>query len=333
MSSSSEEQIFETPDQPLEEEKQEEEELGGENVIVEKLDISKAKHRFKGASLSSDEPRRLGDRLQRLVEEANELQSLLKGQDDLELLDKIYSQLRSQRREVPFAQIEQFVGEFTRVVSIQEDKRVLKDIPEKSVESSNLSSLESKLANLETTLGLSSLAHIDNDSFPFASLLLASSSSILTALARLESHILLLSDPKALSSLKDRIKNLSSDLEKLIDLRKRYSFETSLTFQQDTETEKTLSSINASLKKVEPVAEVLPHVVTRLRALKPLHAEFAECVRTVRYLSDSQNKMEDKIKAMQGDMQSLMESMKVNEERVLKGLKAIEERVSCIQGK
>ncbi|CAO3660970.1 unnamed protein product [Rhizopus stolonifer] len=206
---------------------------------------------------------------------------------------------------------------------------------------SKLSDIDDRIAKIEKLIGSSS-GHTVED-LP-ASL---SSSSLINSLSKLEQQIVLLAQPRQLEVVARRVKVLNSDLDRLNELkagRKDLSlgFNLSSTLNNSTnasgndnkdnsnDTEAKINQLFATLEKVDPLLNLTPALLTRLKALQNLHADAATFGQSIKVISEEQTRMTDELKSLTDTCEQLNSSLKLNEEAIDGNIKIIDTRMTDI---
>ncbi|KAG1464555.1 hypothetical protein G6F56_005060 [Rhizopus delemar] len=206
---------------------------------------------------------------------------------------------------------------------------------------SKLSDIDDRIAKIEKLIGSSS-GHTVED-LP-ASL---SSSSLINSLSKLEQQIVLLAQPRQLEMVARRVKVLNSDLDRLNELkagRKDLSlgFNLSSTLNNPTnasghdnkdnsnDTETKINQLFATLEKVDPLLNLTPALLTRLKALQNLHADAATFGQSIKVISEEQTRMTDELKSLTDTCEQLNASLKLNEEAIDGNIKIIDTRMTDI---
>ncbi|KAG1465750.1 hypothetical protein G6F46_000551 [Rhizopus delemar] len=206
---------------------------------------------------------------------------------------------------------------------------------------SKLSDIDERIARIEKLIGSSAGQTVED--LP-ASL---SSSSLINSLSKLEQQIVLLAQPRQLEMVARRVKVLNSDLDRLNELKAgRKDISNTLGFSlsstlnnpanapgndnkdDSNDTEAKINQLFATLEKVDPLLNLTPALLTRLKALQTLHAEAATFGQSVKVISEEQTRMTDELKSLTDTCAQLNESLKVNEEAVDTNIKIIDTRMT-----
>ncbi|KAI8819908.1 Dynamitin-domain-containing protein [Fimicolochytrium jonesii] len=231
-------------------------------------------------------------------------------------------------------------------------------------ELAKVTELESRLASLERLIGTHFLDGLEGDNAAVTSLL-HQTGSLIGALHRLDNHLAVLTQPRQLDLVANRVKVITADMEKLADLKKKQQLEasvlqsmfshnahTSLTgsssylpttsgaaahtssadddlhmSKTQTETERRINHLFNLLNKLDPVAGLLPHLVARLRGLKALHNEAAVFSDSLKMLQGEQARVAEGYKNMDEAIERLQESLSANETAVEKNVEALQGRL------
>ncbi|KAI9089613.1 Dynamitin-domain-containing protein [Phlyctochytrium arcticum] len=207
----------------------------------------------------------------------------------------------------------------------------------------NLSELESRLASLERLIGTHFLQGLDG-SHESVSSLLEDNGSLIGVLEKLDNQLALLTQPRQVDLISRRVKSLTSDMERLAELRKKQQLDASFGISNEnllrssnssmqdvgvfqTESERRISALYNIMEKVDPVAGVIPHLVSRLRGLKHLHSEAAVFSESLKMLVQEQERMDDGLGLVRESMDQLNQSVKANESAVERNVEALQIRL------
>ncbi|KAI8852859.1 Dynamitin-domain-containing protein [Chytridium lagenaria] len=177
-----------------------------------------------------------------------------------------------------------------------------------------ISDIEKRLTNVERLLGVHLLQGIESGDDPLKSILLTSGNNV-----------------------SRRVKTVTSEMERLIELRKKQQQEhqnarflaagsaASAVSDLDmhatqTETERKVDYLFTSLDKLDPV-------------IGGLHTEASVFADSLKLVDGEQKKVADTAKTMDEALKGLVESVKENSDRAQKNFEALQERVSAIVGK
>lgn len=142
-------------------------------------------------------------------------------------------------------------------------------------------------------------------------------------MSKLEQQVTVLAQPRQLEMVARRVKVLNSDLDRLNELKSgRKDTSNTLGFginaamnanqsnnlnnnpdhpnvdgiSNDTETK--VNHLFATLEKVDPLLNLTPALLTRLKALQGLHTEAASFGKSVKVISEEQTRMTDELKSL-----------------------------------
>jgi hypothetical protein len=138
----------------------------------------------------------------------------------------------------------------------------------------------------------------------------------------LEQQVVVLAQPRQLEMVARRVKVLNSDLDRLNELKSgRKDTSSSLGFGLSssnnnqtnatasaadnanadgvsTDSEAKINQLFATLEKVDPLLNLTPALLTRLKALQGLHTEAASFGQSVKVISEEQTRMTDELKSL-----------------------------------
>ncbi|KAI8066714.1 hypothetical protein BC940DRAFT_239921, partial [Gongronella butleri] len=183
--------------------------------------------------------------------------------------------------------------------------------------------VDERISRLEKLIGTS--AGQDLDALP-ANL---ASTSFVHSLSKLEQQISLLAQPRHLDTISRRIKVLVPELERLHELktggRKDHAFGLAGLATASTasagagagsgsasgagsskddhgnlsnDIEDKVNKLFSTMEKVDPLLNLTPALLTRLKALQGLHSEAAIFSRTLKVISEEQTRMDDELKSL-----------------------------------
>ncbi|KAI7871513.1 hypothetical protein BDF14DRAFT_1719056 [Spinellus fusiger] len=154
-----------------------------------------------------------------------------------------------------------------------------------------------------------------------------SAACLISAMSKLEQQITILAQPRQLEMVARRIKVLNSELDRLNELKSgRKENTTSLGFGLGTpgilpsglqttaaalegqpkegpvglsnEAEEKVNHLFATMEKIDPLLNLTPALLTRLKALQGLHTEASTFGRSVKMISEEQNQMKQELKSL-----------------------------------
>ncbi|CAO3589760.1 unnamed protein product [Absidia cylindrospora] len=219
--------------------------------------------------------------------------------------------------------------------------------------------IDDRIAKIEKLVGTSSGQGFD--SIPSN----LTATSLINSLSKLEQQITLLAQPRHLDTVSRRIKVLNSELERLHELktgggsggRKEHGYGSLSGFSSSAgglhsssntdlgsgnnrdeqggsngglsnDTEEKVSHLFATIEKVDPLLNLTPALLTRLKALQGLHTEAATFGQSVKVISDEQTRMTEEIKSLDTTCELLTKSLKSNEDLVNKNVDVIDTRMT-----
>ncbi|ORX61899.1 hypothetical protein DM01DRAFT_1315161 [Hesseltinella vesiculosa] len=212
----------------------------------------------------------------------------------------------------------------------------------------NTADIDERIARLEKLVGTS--AGQDFESLPGN----IASMSFIHSLSKLEQQMSLLAQPRHLDTISRRIKVLIPELERLHELktgnRKDHAFglaglsttTTTTTILANTvngdrkdeqpnisnDMEEKINKLFTTMEKVDPLLNLTPALLTRLKALQGLHSEAAIFSRTLKVISEEQTRMADELKNLDVTSQTLTSSFEENRELLEKNVTVIDTRIS-----
>ncbi|KAJ3287472.1 hypothetical protein HK104_008562 [Borealophlyctis nickersoniae] len=221
----------------------------------------------------------------------------------------------------------------------------------KQTQLSKITDLESRLTSLERLLGTSHLQSLDSEDA--ASSILQTSGSLIGALERLDHHLALLTQPRTLDAVSRRVKSLTTELDRLADLRKKQQFDSSLSgdllrptgasgagatgtdldlhiSSHQSETDRKITRLFFALERLDPIAGVIPHLLARLQGLRSLHAEAAVFSESLKMLVREQERVGESGKVVEDALKTLEASVRENEVAVQKNVQGLEERMKAL---
>ncbi|KAI8064824.1 uncharacterized protein B0P05DRAFT_476252, partial [Gilbertella persicaria] len=180
---------------------------------------------------------------------------------------------------------------------------------------SKLSDIDERIAKIEKLVGTSSGQALDELPPNLAS------ASLINSLAKLEQQVAVLAQPRQLEMVARRVKGLISDLDRLNELRSGrkdtaaalgFGLSNALNGQNNAnansdnankdgnsaDTEAKINKLFTTLEKVDPLLNLTPVLLTRLKALQTLHSEAASFGQSVKVISEEQTRMTDELKSL-----------------------------------
>lgn len=153
---------------------------------------------------------------------------------------------------------------------------------------------------------------------------------LLPMLTRLNSKLMLLTQPRHIDSISRRLKLLLSDLERVstAQAQKRHSQQPgSTTIIPGSATQDALLPL---LSRLAPSLPHIPHILTRLRTLSALHASAGEFQGTMAAFEEEQRKTRDALEALKSAVGDVEASLEANKETVAGNVQGLEDRVDRV---
>ncbi|CAG8440549.1 3459_t:CDS:10 [Ambispora gerdemannii] len=181
------------------------------------------------------------------------------------------------------------------------------------------SELDDRISALEKLVGTSHGQNFDDLSLNITN------TNLIAAVEKLEQHMQLLVQPRHLESITRKVKTLTSELEKVNDLKNK---ELSNGGVIPFETGEKINHLFNLLDKIDPLISIAPALVNRLKALQQLHNEAAVFNDTIKMLAGEQGKIGDELKSLNDVAGKLEKSLKENDDAIQSNIKVVDERVS-----
>ncbi|KAL0080124.1 hypothetical protein J3Q64DRAFT_1810248 [Phycomyces blakesleeanus] len=185
---------------------------------------------------------------------------------------------------------------------------------------SQVSEIDERIAKIEKLVGTS--AGQGPEDMPSG----LASTTLINSMAKLEQQITILAQPRQLEMVARRIKVLNSELDRLNELKSgRKENTSSLNFSLhptsttagvqsattsaegqnkeaagglSNEAEEKVNHLFATMEKIDPLLNLTPALLTRLKALQGLHTEASTFGRSVKVISDEQSQMTQELKSL-----------------------------------
>ncbi|KAJ3019904.1 hypothetical protein HKX48_001628 [Thoreauomyces humboldtii] len=221
----------------------------------------------------------------------------------------------------------------------------------KLTELAKITQVEARLASLERLIGTHFLQGLEGGNASVTALL-QENGSLIGALQRLDNHLSLLTQPRQLDVVAKRVRSLTADMERLADLRKKQQIENSITVSMEnlsrgstsvmqdvemhrtqTETERRVNHLYSLMEKLDPVAGLVPHLVSRLMGLRSLHTEAAVFAESLTMLVQEQSRVSEGFKGIDETVEHLENSFKANELAVEQNVAALQGRMEALAGR
>ncbi|KAI8359181.1 Dynamitin-domain-containing protein [Blakeslea trispora] len=208
---------------------------------------------------------------------------------------------------------------------------------------SKLSDVDERIARIEKLVGSSSGQALDEMPSTLAS------ASLINSLARMEQQVAVLAQPRQLEMVARRVKGLISDLDRLNELRSGrketaavmgFGMSNNLNGQNangntdsnkegnSADVEAKVNKLFTTLEKVDPLLNLTPVLLTRLKALQSLHSEAASFGQSVKVISEEQTRMTDELKSLNSTCELLSKSLQENDESISGNIKVIDDRMT-----
>ncbi|KAK4520403.1 retrograde regulation protein 2 [Mucor velutinosus] len=206
---------------------------------------------------------------------------------------------------------------------------------------SKLSDIDERIAKIEKLVGSNAGQALDELPQNLAS------TSLVNSLSKLEQQVLVLAQPRQLEMVARRVKVLNSDLDRLNELKSSRKDTSSLGFglssainpqntpsaneaanKDSNDNEAKINKLFATLEKVDPLLNLTPALLTRLKALQTLHTEAASFGKSVKVISEEQTRMTDELKSLTTTCDLLNQSLKENDESINNNIKVIDDRMT-----
>ncbi|KAH8554322.1 Dynamitin-domain-containing protein [Umbelopsis sp. PMI_123] len=196
-----------------------------------------------------------------------------------------------------------------------------------------IADIDSRIAKLEQLIGYSSGDNVE--SLPNN----LSSTSIVALMSKLEKQMTVLTQPRHLDMISRRVKLVNSELDKLNEL-KHGKGEASNTGNygssqknsegnsvSDTMDDKINTLFNL-MNKVEPMINITPAVLTRLKALQGLHTESATFSESIKMISEEQSKITNELENLGAINNQLQKTFQENEANIQANMKIMDDRMT-----
>ncbi|KAM3578938.1 hypothetical protein VKS41_008477 [Umbelopsis sp. WA50703] len=195
-----------------------------------------------------------------------------------------------------------------------------------------IADIDSRIAKLEQLVGFSSGDNVDSlpNNMP--------SSSIVALVSRLEKQIAVLSQPRHLDMISRRVKLVNSELEKLNELKsgKRGDSNSNMAYGTDQANtgvvsdnmEEKINSLFNIMNKVEPLINLTPALLARLKALQGLHTEAATFSKSIKMVSEEQGKITEDLQNLGGASRQLTKTFEENEANIQSNIKVMDDRIT-----
>ncbi|KAI8898445.1 Dynamitin-domain-containing protein, partial [Globomyces pollinis-pini] len=191
--------------------------------------------------------------------------------------------------------------------------------------------LEARITNLERIVGLHALDPIDSVlSKEDGQSLFSTSGTLIGSLERIDHHLVLLTQPEVLAESLKRVKEATASLETLIDLRRKQKIEASISNQsQSTVTlEKQINYLYEKMTRLEPIGNMIPNILLRLKALQSLHTEVAQTVEKLQILTEDQEKLKKVTSNNSQGLSLLQKTLAKDQSQITDNIAALDTRIN-----
>ncbi|KAG9290543.1 hypothetical protein G9A89_020913 [Geosiphon pyriformis] len=179
--------------------------------------------------------------------------------------------------------------------------------------------LDERIAALEKLVGTSHGQNFEDFSLSITN------TNLITAVEKLEQHMELLTQPRHLEAVSRKVKTLTTELEKVNDLKNK---ELSNGGVIPFETEEKINYLFNLLDKVDPLMSVAPALVNRLKSLQQLHSEAAVFSDTIKMLAGEQGKIGDELRSLNDVAGKLEKSFEINDAAINRNVEVVDQRVT-----
>ena len=152
---------------------------------------------------------------------------------------------------------------------------------------------------------------------------------LLPMITRLNSQLMILTQPRHIDSISRRLKLLLSDLERVsaAQTQKRQPQPGGTMTIASTATQDALLPL---LSRLAPSLPHIPHILTRLRTLSALHASAGEFQGTMTALEEEQRKTREALEALKSAVGGVEASLEANRGTVARNVEGLEDRVDRV---
>lgn len=189
--------------------------------------------------------------------------------------------------------------------------------------------LESRLSELESTLGLQQALLNDSNPPP---------RPILSTLSRLEHQLSLLSQPRHLDAISRRVKVLVTEMDRVHETRRRLteapptSDSSSTPALTQAEVTKLQQLFDVSTR-LEPLLPLVPSVLSRLQTLAELHASAAHFDGVLGELEDGREGRKEREEELEGLLKRMEVNMDETRGKVERNLESLQRRIEELVGR
>ena len=152
---------------------------------------------------------------------------------------------------------------------------------------------------------------------------------LVSTLARLESQIQLLTQPRHLDTIVHRAKMASAELDRVAENRKRVANHDEVS----SETLAQIESLSALQSRIEPLVPLAPALLARLQALAPLHASAASFSAQVSDVEQAQHTQRTRMTELREMLENAEASLAQNVQVTQSNLASLQARLAAIEAR
>lgn len=152
---------------------------------------------------------------------------------------------------------------------------------------------------------------------------------LVSTLARLESQIQLLTQPRHLDTIVHRAKMASAELDRVAENRKRIANHDEVS----SETLAQIESLSALQSRIEPLVPLAPALLARLQALAPLHASAASIAAQVSDVEQAQHTQRTRMTELREMLEHAEASLAQNVQVTQSNLASLQARLAAIEAR
>ncbi|WFD46299.1 hypothetical protein GLX27_000933 [Malassezia furfur] len=152
---------------------------------------------------------------------------------------------------------------------------------------------------------------------------------LVSTLARLESQIQLLTQPRHLDTIVHRAKMASAELDRVAENRKRIANHDEVS----SETLSQIKSLSALQSRIEPLVPLAPALLARLQALAPLHASAASFAAQVSDVEQAQHTQRTRMTELREMLEQAEASLAQNVQVTQSNLASLQARLAAVEAR
>lgn len=152
---------------------------------------------------------------------------------------------------------------------------------------------------------------------------------LVSTLARLESQIQLLTQPRHLDTIVHRAKMASAELDRVAENRKRIANHDEVS----SETLSQIESLSALQSRIEPLVPLAPALLARLQALAPLHASATSFAAQVSDVEQAQHTQRTRMAELREMLEHAEASLAQNVQVTQSNLASLQARLAAIEAR